>query len=88
MFLHVGGEVVVNLRRVVAIFNLRGAVAEDRGAPSLIRQLQAGRTLYDLAGENAKSLVLTDNALYLSPIHATTLKKRAETQKNLTSSLP
>lgn len=77
MFLHVGGDVVVNISRVIAILNLRGG---DPGVPvqGLVKQLQAGRTLTDLAGDQAKSLVLTESELFLSPISSATLKKRAE----------
>lgn len=78
MFLHVGGDVVVNVGRVIAILNLRSGEEANPPIREQIRQLQVGRALTDLAGGQAKSLVLTESELFLSPISSGTLKKRAE----------
>lgn len=78
MFLHVGGDVVVNVGRVIAILNLRNGALPNTAARDQIRHLQVGRVLTDLAGGQAKSLVLTESELFLSPISSATLKKRAE----------
>lgn len=78
MFLHVGGDVVVNVGRVIAILNLRSGGSSGQSVRDQVRQLQAGRVLTDLAGDQAKSLVLTESELFLSPISSATLKKRAE----------
>jgi hypothetical protein len=82
MFLHVGGDVVVNVGRVIAILNLRSGAAEGAPMPEIIRHLQVGRSLTDLAGDQAKSLVLTNTELFLSPISSVTLKKRAEQHRS------
>ncbi|HLO02743.1 MAG TPA: extracellular matrix/biofilm biosynthesis regulator RemA family protein [Symbiobacteriaceae bacterium] len=78
MFLHVGGDVVVNVGRVIAILNLRSGGGPGAPVQELVRQLQVGRVLTDLSGGQAKSLVLTEAELFLSPISSATLKKRAE----------
>jgi regulator of extracellular matrix RemA (YlzA/DUF370 family) len=82
MFLHVGGDVVVNVGRVIAILNLRSGATEGAPIQEIIRQLRVGRNLTDLAGDQAKSLVLTNNQLFLSPISSVTLKKRAEQHRS------
>lgn len=76
MFLHVGGDVVVNVGRVIAILNLRSETSTS--TQGLVRQLQAARRMTDLANGQAKSLVLTESEIFLSPISSGTLKKRAE----------
>lgn len=86
MFLHVGGDIIVNVSRVIAILNLRSGT--DEGGPMLIRHLQVGRTLVDLAGDQAKSLVLTESELFLSPISSVTLKRRAEKHRFWLAGLP
>lgn len=82
MFLHIGGDVVVNVGRVIAILNLRAGTAEGAPIQALIRDLKIGRNVTDLAGDQAKSLVLTTGELYLSPISSATLKKRAEQHRS------
>lgn len=78
MFLHVGGDVVVNVGQVIAILNLRSGTGPNLTGRDQVRQLQVGRRLTDLSGGQAKSLVLTETELFLSPISSATLKKRAE----------
>jgi hypothetical protein len=78
MFLHVGGDVVVNVGRVIAILNLRSGGNVGAPVQEVVRQLQIGRSVTDLAGDQAKSLVLTETELFLSPISSVTLKKRAD----------
>lgn len=88
MFLHVGGDVVVNVGRVITILNLRSGNETGISATEVVRQLLASRSLMDLAGEQAKSLVLTETELILSPISSTTLKKRAEKHRFWLTGLP
>lgn len=71
MYLHIGASVVVNLNQVVAIIDLRSASVEallgSEPQPSVI----------DIAEGEAKSLVITDSQLFLSPISSLTLKRRS-----------
>lgn len=77
MFLHVGADVVVSVKRVVAIFDLRSSgVAET--TREFLALAQGEKRVTDISGGDPKSLVLTDSEVYLSPISSLTLMKRAD----------
>jgi len=76
MYLHVGTDVVVNLRQVIAILDLRSAGRGPATAELLDRLRREGR-LTDISAGAAKSLVLTRSGGILSPISSTTLKRRS-----------
>lgn len=76
MFIHLGGETMLPLRDLVVIVNAENAL----GAHSTREFLQMAREegfVRELDGANFKSIVVTDRTVYLSPIAALTLKRRA-----------
>lgn len=77
MFLHVGADVVVSLKRVIAIFDLRSS-ANAETTREFITLAHSEKKVTDIAGGDAKSLVLTDSEVFLSPISSLTLMKRAD----------
>lgn len=77
MFLHVGADVVVSLKRVVAILDLRSSQEAD-ATREFVTLAHRDKKVTDIAGGEAKSLVLTDTDIYLSPISSLTLMKRAD----------
>lgn len=76
MFLHVGADVVVSLKRVIAILDLRSSLSAE-STREFLKLLQGKRRVTDISGGDAKSMVLTDSEVYLSPISSLTLMKRA-----------
>lgn len=77
MFLHVGADVVVSLKRVIAILDLRSSQTAE-ATRDFLTLAQRGKKVTDVAGGEAKSLVLTDTEIFLSPISSLTLMKRAD----------
>ena len=74
MFLHLGGDVIVRVKDVVAIIDL-----ETADAPASKEYLQIAKDegfLVDVSEGSPKSFVTTDQKVYLSPISSVTLKKR------------
>ncbi|SFG90602.1 protein of unknown function [Desulfotomaculum arcticum] len=79
MFLHLGGDVIVPKKEIVAILDIRSKasaitkefleIAGDEGF--IINISTSGKE---------KTYVITNNEIYLSPISCTTLKKRALSQ--------
>lgn len=77
MFLHLGGDVVVLKKDIIAILDTRTKqsgitrefidIAKDEGFIQSISNQ-----------EKEKSLVITTKEIYVSPISCTTLKKRSE----------
>ena len=77
MFLHLGGDVVVLKKDVIAILDVRTAQAavtkefiEIAGDEGFIKNI------YEKDRE--KSFVVTNRDIYMSPISCSTLKKRSE----------
>lgn len=81
MFLHVGTDVVVSLKRVIAILDLRSA-GSNEATREFLAQLKSQKRVTDISAGEAKSLVLTENEAFLSPISSLTLKKRCDFLSN------
>lgn len=75
MFLHLGGDMIVRLTEVVAILDYR--VARAAASKEYLQLARSEGRLYDVSDGEAKSFVIAKDAVYLSPISSTTLKKRA-----------
>lgn len=83
MFLHLGGDVVVPLAEVVAIFD-SALWTQSRPVDEFLQTARDEGLVVDVSGGRPKAFVLTSNRVYLSQISSLTLKKRAE---NLTEYL-
>lgn len=81
MFLHVGADVVVSLKRVVAILDLRSSATAE-STREFIALSRSEKKITDISAGDAKSMVLTESEIYLSPISSMTLKKRADYSLN------
>lgn len=77
MFLHVGTDVVVSLKRVVAILDMKSAGSTE-STQEFLDYLKSQGKVTDISSGDAKSLVLTDSEAFLSPISSLTLKKRCD----------
>lgn len=77
MYLHVGADVVVAMRQVIAILNLRTA-SRGSATQDLLERLKRENRLRQVEGGEPRSLVLTEAGGILSPISALTLKRRSE----------
>jgi regulator of extracellular matrix RemA (YlzA/DUF370 family) len=80
MFLHIGGDNAVSLKELVAILDLettkREATREFLGfAADEKTVVHIGKR------EREKSIIITSNRIYLSPISAATLLKRSLLQE-------
>jgi len=77
MFLHVGGDVVINMKRVVAILDLHSSKVGE-ATREFLAMAYGQRRIIDIADGKTKSCVLTEDEIYLSPISSLTLMKRAD----------
>jgi regulator of extracellular matrix RemA (YlzA/DUF370 family) len=77
VFLHLGGDVVIPLSEVVAIFESELAT-ESRAADEFLKTARDEGLLVDVSGGRPKAFVVTSDRVYLSQISSLTLKKRAE----------
>lgn len=76
MFLHVGDDVVVRIRELVAILDRRSADTSAATREFLDFMGAQGR-VEDVSQGEAKSIVICGDHVVLSPISAGTLRRRA-----------
>ncbi|TCT24634.1 uncharacterized protein DUF370 [Melghiribacillus thermohalophilus] len=77
MFIHIGEEHVVHSNDVVAIID-RILLTSSSIVEELIMNQRKKHKVYDSSYENAKSIVITKDYIYFSPLSVSTLKKRSQ----------
>lgn len=75
MYIHLGEEVVIRTKELIAILDRELAEHSDSFTEFLNT---GGRNVNNLSKGPYKSIVITDTAVYLSPIASATLKRRSE----------
>lgn len=81
MFLHLGADMVVPLRDVIAIHDMKTGKSKINN--EFIRMMKNSKKVVDISDNAPKSFVLTTNRVYLSAISSVTLKKRASSLSEL-----
>ena len=77
MYLHIGGDFILQKREVVGLFDLDNTTGSRRTRDFLAAAEKAGRVI-NAAEDIPRSFVLTaDGRVYLSQLSAGTLAKRA-----------
>ena len=75
MFLHLGADVVVPLRDVIAITDFKSGKSGIN--KEFLSTMQDKKKIIDISEKNEKSFVIKNEKVYLSAISSLTLKKRA-----------
>lgn len=78
MFIHLGGDIVLKAERIVAILdhNSQNLSKENH---DMMKDHKKRKATVQVTEDNPKSMVITEEEIYLSPISSHTLKRRAET---------
>ncbi|MDR3540815.1 MAG: DUF370 domain-containing protein [Desulfosporosinus sp.] len=76
MYLHLGGDVLIKKDKVIAIIDLE-TTAKSHINDKLITNLDHEKLNYVAEAGKEKTLIITNNGYYLSPISSTTLYKRS-----------
>lgn len=76
MFLHIGGDVIIPARDVIAIFDI--TTSDNTATSEFLRTAQEEGFIIDLIEGEKKSFILANDRIYLSPIASSTLRKRWE----------
>lgn len=77
MFLHLGGDILVSQKKVIAILNLETAI-NNISSENFLKQIRKNENIYYISESGKeKSLIITTEGNYLSPISSTTLLKRS-----------
>lgn len=77
MYLHLGGDVVVKTSEVVAILNLEN-ISTSQSSREYLRSLEDRNGVGAFDPKETKSIIITQDKVYASPISSLTLMKRAE----------
>jgi hypothetical protein len=77
MFLHIGGEVIVLKKDIIAIIDSETGLAGAATKEFLATSQAEGFFKNVSSAEKVKAYVVTDREIYLSPIAAFTLLKRS-----------
>ncbi len=76
MFIHLGGDTLINSKRIIAILNVDSVLGAN-SSKEFLKTAQEEGFIVNFDQEEYKSIVITDKDIYLSPISTLTLKKRA-----------
>lgn len=78
MFLHLGSDVMVPVKDVLAIYDYKTMEFETN--QKMLETMMREKEVVEISKE-AKSFIFTDDKIYLSVISSLTLKKRAQSVK-------
>lgn len=80
MYIHLGNDIVISTRRVIAIVNIEEPVSAD--LTEIIEIAEIEKKLVTVSYQDKKkSMIICDDQIYLSPISSNTLYKRANNKK-------
>ncbi len=82
MFVHIGGEYTILIDSIIGLVNLETVQASSTDMNDFLRQQEEENILEYVSEEIPRSLILTDDRAYVSPLSVVTLKKRIESAKN------
>lgn len=75
MYLHIGGDVVISLEGLIGIFDTR--IGDSASNDTFFQRALASDSAHVIDPSDIKSVVLTQESIYFSPVSSWTLKKRA-----------
>jgi hypothetical protein len=76
MFIHLGGQIVVRTKEVIAILDY-GNNETQKKLQTFLESFQEQEKLVWISKDETKSIVITDHTIYGSPISTLTLNRRA-----------
>ena len=77
MFLHIGGNIDILNREIIAILNIEPPIAKD--IKDIIEIAKMEKTIFNISEKGKeKALIICTDKVYLSPISSTTLFRRSE----------
>ncbi|HHY39930.1 MAG TPA: DUF370 domain-containing protein [Syntrophaceticus sp.] len=78
MFLHIGGEMMVPLEKIVLIIDLECGSYEDATKEFLSLALVEKKVFYVGDKERSRSVIITEDHILYTPISVDTLTKRSQ----------
>jgi len=90
MFLHIGGDIVIPIKNIIAIFDMeKTTISKD--TREFLKTAEEEGFIQSISDDIPKSYIVTEtdkkSKIYLSPISSTTLQKRSKYFYELSSFL-
>ena len=82
MFVHIGGEYTILIDSVIGLIDLDTVLASSKDMKAFLKQQEDENILEYVSEEIPRSLILTDDRTYVSPLSVQTLKKRIENARS------
>lgn len=77
MYIHIGGEYTIAARFIVGIFDLDQIIGNrDKGSRNFLKKTEETMRLETVSEDIPRSLIVTIDRAYLSPVTTTTLRQR------------
>jgi hypothetical protein len=77
MYIHLGGEKIIRASELIAIFDI-SVEHSSKISKQFVNNASKEKNVVIIGEEEAKSIVVTQDKVYYSPISSSTLKKRAD----------
>lgn len=81
MFVHIGGEYTILIDSIIGLVNLETVQATSSDMNRFLKIQEDENILEYVSEEISRSLILTDDRSYVSPLSVLTLRKRIENAK-------
>lgn len=78
MFLHIGGDLVVRSKDIIAILDINNTDENIEKSRYFNKGVEKETEVVKIANESIKSIILTKEKVFYSPISSLTLKKRSD----------
>ncbi len=76
MYLHIGGDTMISSEKIIGIFDMDTSTVNKATRDYLAKAEKEKRVIY-VNFDLPKSFIVTDSAVYVSPLNTSTLNKRA-----------
>lgn len=76
MYLHIGGDTMISSEKIIGIFDMDTSTVNKATRDYLAKAEKEKRVIY-VNFDLPKSFIVTENAVYVSPLNTSTLNKRA-----------
>lgn len=78
MFLHIGANVLIDVRKVIVIYDI-----QDQKNDRFLATMREQKKIRDVSEQMPKSCIIADDCIYLSSISVVTLQNRFQISQKL-----
>ncbi|WP_100405889.1 extracellular matrix regulator RemB [Bacillus solitudinis] len=82
MFIHLGGDFIIRSKEIIAILN-QDVQEMSTMTKAFLKQEESQKKRVVISSEFIKSIVVTDDSIFYSPVSSITLNRRAQATSEL-----